>query len=163
MLFRSPNPTVSVIKGTKIQPTSAVWNGAKTDYTRDEFKKLAGSLPSSLNPYIISTKTVLNNNVSYEVSTSEEGKKLYTFTIQLDPIASVINYVKQVKMTSGLSGYPAFDDITITYTIDEDWNLVTTDILEHYVVFYIAKAPCTGTLKTDYKFNIDVKLPEILA
>lgn len=154
--------TVSFIKGNDIQTDNATWNGNKTNYSLADYKDMAGGLPGQLIPYIISSKTILEEEkIEIKEIEGEEGQKLYTFSTKLDPIKSVINYVKQVKMISGLSGYPAFNDITITFTIDEDWNLVKTEILEHYSVFYIVKASCTGTLTTNYVFNKPVTLPEV--
>ncbi len=150
---------VSLIKGTNITATSANWAGKRSDYTKAEYKQLNGVMPYEAGPYIISSQTVLEDNVEYTESVGENGKKLYTFTFMLDPIKSVLNYIYQVKMSSGLNGFPAFDDIQITYTIDEDWNLVQTDILEHYTVVYGIPAPCTATLLTKFTINQPVELP----
>lgn len=143
---------VTAIIGENITNTSASWTGKKTTYKIDDFKDLTGDAPSSLLPYIVSSKTVLNDNAEIKKETLDD-KTVYVYEMNLHKIYSVLKYQKQVKYQSGLSDSPVFDDIKIKIIIDDEWNLVRTEIVEHYTVVYGIPAKCTGTLTTNYNFT----------
>ncbi len=146
--------TVELYRGSNIQPDDAEWSLDETNdiYTAKEYEALAGSTPDAIQPYIISDKTILS---STEVL-FDETTGYYSFTFDLDPITSVLKYVRQVKQTSGLSGYPEFSSVEQTITIDENWNIISIDVKESYsVVAFGIPAKCTGTLTTYYYFNDD--------
>lgn len=137
------------------------WNGKPTTSSKQDFKDLNGNTPDKLNPYIISSKTILaENEVVIETIANENGTTSYKFTMKLDPVSSVLNYIKQVKQTSGLASYPEFSDVTYTVIMDEDWNLQRTEVVENYSIVYGPLKPgCRGTLNTNYEINIPVNLP----
>ncbi len=148
--------SVELYSGSDIEPNDAVW-GEPEIYSSDDYIELAGSTPDAIQPYIISDKTILSQTeVVYDEATG-----YYSFTMELDPVTSVLRYARQVRQTSGLSSYPEFDTVTQTITIDGDWNLVSIDVHETYsVVAFGIPASCTGTLLTYYYFNVDdVVLP----
>ena len=147
--------TVTKISGNNVSAEHADWTGTKTTISTTEFKENNGSLPSDAIAYLISSKTTKSSSAITE--TTIEGKKHYSFELTLDPISSVVNYVKQVKQTSGLSDYPSFDNITLSFTIDEDWNFVKFNIVENYRVPYGGLKPkCKGTLNYTFQFNTAV-------
>ena len=135
--------------GSNIQPDSAEW-GNKQTYTNQDYIALAGSTPDTIQPYIISDKTILSSTeIAYD---NETG--YYSFTLELDPIFSVLRYARQVRQTSGLSSYPEFNSVTQTITIDGDWNLISIDVRETYkVVAFGVPASCTGTLLSVFDFS----------
>lgn len=148
--------SVELYTGSDIEPDDAVW-GEPEIYSSDDYIELAGSTPDAIQPYIISDKTILSQTeVMYDEATG-----YYSFTMELDPVTSVLRYARQIRQTSGLSSYPEFDTVTQTITIDGDWNLVSIDVHETYsVVAFGIPASCTGTLLTYYEFNVDdVVLP----
>lgn len=147
--------SIDVYKGSDITVSGAVWN-FNQNLTLDEYKSSAGTMPNDIQPYIISDKTVSSSSdVVYD-----DSKGLYSFTLHLDPIKSVLLYHKQVRRTGGLEGDPEFEYVTITVTIDEDWNLVSTDIEEKYTAIKFGLPnKCVGTLYSTYKFNDAVTLP----
>ena len=116
---------------------------------------MAGGLPSTVHPYIITSKTILDEqSVVVNQISGENGETLYTFTVNLDPINSVALYVRQMKMVSQLGSYPEFSDVQNTFIIDENWNLVQIDVLEHYTQIAMGvKASCEGTLSTLFEIN----------
>ena len=152
---------ISIYSGTNITSTSATWNLDRTlDLT--SYQEEAGSLPSVIQPYLVSssqdgaTGTVLSESeIIYEEATG-----LYSFTLELDPVLSIINYAKQVRRTGGLSAYPEFQKITQTIVIDENWNLISIDVSERYsAVAFGMKVTCSGRLKTEFTYNCDVTFP----
>lgn len=127
-----------------------------SDISPEEYQSVVGTLPSDIQPYIISSKTVLSSS---EV-TEDEETGFYTFTLVLHNIYSVINYAKQVKKTGGLSAYPEFSSIQQEITIDSNWNLIEINVREEYSAVAMGmKVGIVGTLDTFFKFNIDVTLP----
>lgn len=152
--------TVTKIKGENISSTSASWTGSKSTMTTIECKENNGGTPDKVIPYIISSKTILSGST---ISANEtNGKTYYTYTISLDPVKSVINYVKQVKQTSGLNNFPEFNNISITIVLDENWNLCKFNSKENYrVVYGMLKPSCKGTLNLDFTINDPVTLPKV--
>lgn len=159
----STTNNVVTVKGNDIKATSAVWNGAKTNYTASQFKETTGGLPNTSQNYIICEETITNNNEGQiTVIENEDGSKYYQFEIELDIIYSVLNYIKQIKYTSSLSAYPEFYSIKQTITIDSNWNFVSIDCIENYsIVAFGMKNNCTGTLLNNFYFDRDV-VAEIL-
>ena len=150
--------TVTKISGNNITSDHADWTGTKTTISTAEFKENNGPLPSEVFAYLISSKTTKSSSQITE--TTVDGLKHYSIEITLDPVTSVMNYVKQVKQTSGLADYPSFDNITLSFTIDENWNFVKFNIVENYRVPYGGLKPkCKGTLNYTFEFNTTVDLP----
>ena len=149
--------SVTIAKGTDITQNSATWNGQSSTYTTQQYKDLSGGLPSSCQNYIISNRTVLNDNDEVNIFETEDGQTLYSFTIELDPIYSALNYIEQIKYTSSLSSYPEFTSIQQTITIDSNWNFVSIEVLEKYsIVAYGMRNSCTGTLTSTFDFDGEV-------
>ena len=154
---REPN-VVTTIEGTNIKKDSAVWNGTQKKYTAKGFKDMTGGLPSTLLSYIISSKTILNEDQVEIIKTEYNGQEVYEFTINLHTINAVILYHKQVRYTSGLSSEPTFENIKLKIVIDSDWNFVRTEAEESYAVVYGIKTSCKGSLTVDYTFNQPVEI-----
>lgn len=152
--------TITKIKGENVSSTSASWTGSKSTMTTIECKENNGGTPDKVIPYIISSKTILSGST---ISANEtNGKTYYTYTISLDPVKSVINYVKQVKQTSGLNDFPEFNNISITIVLDENWNLCKFNSEENYSVRYGMFNPkCKGTLNLNFTINDPVTLPKV--
>lgn len=129
--------------------------------TYEDIAEVGGVRADSFIGYIVSSKTVINKNDKPKKITLEDGSAGYQFKLELHPVLSVLNYVKQMKNLSKLSSYPSFKDITLTVVVDEQYRFISIDTLEHYSVNYMGvNAGCTGTLfeKFEYKENA---IPEI--
>ncbi len=157
--------SVTVLKGSDLRLDGetgvyeATWAASGTQYPLKKYVELNGLEPSRLLPYVISSKTILEEASVEIVDGVWEEKPVFEFTVNLDPVTSVLRYYKQVMQTSGLKDAPKFDDVSIKFLIDADWNLVRTEVVEHYTVIYGVPAGCTGTLNTTYVFNEQVTLP----
>lgn len=154
---------VTTIKGSITSNEEAIWNGARNNYLPSEYKTLTGGLPNTSQNFIVSNDTVLNNTTAQiEVIENEDGSKYYQFTMELDNIYSVLNYIRQIKYTSNLSAYPEFTSITQVVTIDENWNFVSISSTEVYsMVAFGMKNYCTGTLENMFYFDKEITV-EIL-
>ncbi|MBE7074299.1 MAG: hypothetical protein E7379_04350 [Clostridiales bacterium] len=147
--------TVTTYQGTDLTDTGATWITPETVST-NEFQETVGVLPNSLSPYIISEKTI---EEASEISYNDETGT-YSFTVSLKTIESVLFYYKQVKRSGGLEASPEFYSIQITFTINADWEFVSTDIVETYkAVKFGLPVTCEGTLLTNYVFDGEVTLP----
>ncbi len=133
----------------------------KIDY--NEYLEINGVPMTSFVAYIVSSKTVLNINDKYEIITLDNGQTGYKFSLQLDPVFSVINYVKQIKNLSQLPNYPAFNDVTLTVVVDEQFRFISIETLEHYTVNYMGvNAKCTGTLVENFEYGLSDVIPETI-
>ena len=149
---------IVVYKSSKTNPAKGDWKQAETQSTQS-YIDTSGGLPSSIQPYIISEKTVISstndkNNIVYN---EEDGT--YSFTMSLDKQTSVINYSKQVKRTGGLGSYPEFEKITFSVVIDSDWNLISFGVKENYSAVKGIRAKCSGTLNYTVTLNGEVDMP----
>ena len=149
--------SVEVYKGANVTVSGADWNYSQT-VSLDNYKAMAGTMPSDIQPYLISDKSVISStDVVFD-----DSKGLYSFTLHIDPVAGVLLYYKQVRRTGGLEGDPEFEYVNLTVTIDEDWNLVSSYIQEKYVAIKFGLPnKCVGTLYSTYKFNDEVTLPTL--
>ena len=149
--------SVQCVQGTNIQTNSAVWNGAKTEYSYVTYKEFNGVAADSFIPYIVSSKTVLPQS-NIQMTDNQDGT--YTGTLKLTIDSSVCLYVKQMKTLSGLSKYPNFKKITITFTVDEQCRFISLVSNESYDTNVGFMVPCEGdlTLTFDYDSAFDEKL-----
>ncbi len=149
--------TISSYKG-KIHEgnRSADWT-YNTSYSSAEHSALNGVKVNDIQPYIIGTQTVVSSS---EITIDENGN--YIFTLELDTIKAVLNYIKQVQRTGGLSTYPEFKSLQTTFTITPDWQLVKMNIVEVYTAVKVGMKPTiTGTLNFDFTINQPVQLPTL--
>ena len=141
----------SSVKQNENGSMSANWQESER-ITSQQYKELTGNYLDTINPYIISEQTILNLD---SVQIVDNGDGTYSFTLELHPIYSVLNYYKQVKRSGALEADPTFTSITQIVTIDQNWNFVSFDTTENYTaVKFSMGAKCTGTLYTELEFNI---------
>lgn len=156
---------VSLHKGKNLVVDSSTgvckadWNADGENLPLKKYVELNGLEPSRLLPYVISDKTIIDEDKIVVSDAVWKDKSVFEFTITLDPVTGVLRYYRQVMQTSGLKDAPTFKDVTIKIMLDADWNFVRTEVTENYTVVYGVPAPCTGTLNTDYVFNQPVTLP----
>ncbi|MBQ8444619.1 MAG: hypothetical protein IJX25_04635 [Clostridia bacterium] len=147
--------SVTIYQGQNPTDSGATWTSPET-ITSDAFSELSGVMPNAVSPYIISEKTIDSASEIVYDSQSE----LYSFTVTLKPVESVLRYYKQVKRSGGLEANPEFYSIQITFNINENWQFVSTEITESYkAVKFGMPVTCDGTLVTNYSFDGEVTLP----
>ena len=128
--------------------------------TYEEYSEINGVPIDSFVAYIVSSKTVLNQNDTAERITLENGQTGYKFTLELHPVFSVLNYVYQMQNLSQLSQLPAFNDVTLTVVVDEEFKFISIETLEHYTVYYGFNVGCTGTLLETFEYGLTDIIPE---
>ncbi|MBO5394540.1 MAG: hypothetical protein J6A28_01375 [Clostridia bacterium] len=149
------NGNVTIYNGKDPHESGATWVDPST-ISSDEFKEFSGVMPNAVSPYIISEKTI---DTATEVVYDSESN-LYSFTVTLKPVESVLLYYKQVRRSGGLEADPEFHSIEIKFNINENWDFVSTEITESYkAVKFGMPVTCDGTLLTTYSFDGEVTLP----
>ena len=147
--------TVDTYAGQNPTATGATWVNAKT-VSVNEFEEMNGVMPDAVFPYIISDKTI---DTASEI-TFDDASGLYSFTVTLKPVESVLLYYKQVQRSGGLEANPEFHSIEITFNINKNWQFVTSEIKESYkAVKFGMPVTCDGTISTTYEFDCEVTLP----
>ena len=108
--------------------------------------------------YIVSSKTVVEASA---VTVNEDGN--YVFTLTLDKVKSVINYVKSMKDTGGLSDYPDFvENPVIELVIDSNYRILKFFSQEVYSAkMGIVTASLSGSLTNTFEYDGDFVIPEL--
>ena len=111
-----------------------------------DFRAEYGVKPESVFAPIVSDKTV--DNAAY-LGKVEGGHK---YQITLNNIYSVINYVQLMIHISGLERPPTFNEITITFVVDNEFRFKEVDFFEKYQIYYLG-LPADCTAQTTYTFS----------
>ena len=131
--------------------------GADAIKTMAQYKEKYNCTMYDYMTYIVSSKTVVSQS---EVEINEDGN--FVFTLTLDKSKSVVNYVKTMKDTGGLSDYPDFtSDPKITLTIDKDYRILKFVSEEAYEANVGISAKSTGTLTNTFRYDEDFVIPEL--
>ncbi|MCD8203917.1 MAG: hypothetical protein LUB56_02200 [Coprobacillus sp.] len=99
-----------------------------TEYDLDSFEEYYGKQFSRASIYIVSSKTVLEQ----EKTTTSDGN--IVVSLDLDPILGVLRYVKQMCVNGNLDNEPVFEDTNVSFTFDSSMELISLDVYEHYSV-----------------------------
>lgn len=150
--------TVSTYESSNTNPSSSDWRFSK-DSSAENYLLESGNLPSVVQPYIISEKTVLEPTNEKSCVIYNEEEQTYSFTMKLDTTTSVLNYARQVKRTGGLGSYPEFTNIEFSVVMDSDWNLISFSIKENYSAVKGIRARCSGVLNYTVTLNSQVEMP----
>ena len=154
--FYLENSSIKWVKGN-VSGSTVTWNGSTSTLTPEEYEGLMGGNLNEYTKLIVSSKTTVG---STEI-TEENG--YYTFTLTLDKVKSVINYVKSMKETGGLSGYPVFNtNIELQLTIDSNYRLIKMVSKENYTAkMGPINAKSSGTLTNTFTYDGDFTIPAI--
>ncbi len=118
--------------------------GTEETLTSQEYKDTWGKNMHSPVIYVISEKTTLDTS---KVEKTDSG---YLISLDLDPVYSVVNYVKQMVKMSNLSRSPEFENVHLEFTVDNELNLQEMNVTENYKVWYIIEAATSATLTETY-------------
>ena len=128
----------------------------KVVYTLENYEKDWGKNLTKPVIYIISSKTAL------ETSTISKTDSGYTISLDLDPISSVINYVKQMVQMSNLNETPRFEQVHVQFDIDNELNLLEMNVSEKYKATMGFTADTTATLIEKYTIlDSPMEIPSI--
>lgn len=137
--------------GNIIEGKKATWNeeNKSVDNLKD-YEEVWGKTLSRSSIYIVSSKTVLN-------STIEEVDDGYLVSIDLDPVTSVLRYVKQMAKMSNLSRKPQFDKVHMEIKLNDNMQLIERVVNESYTVYMMGAHQSNATIIDKYYQNqIDI-------
>ncbi len=137
----------------------AAYNGIDTQWQTsapfgnmpiEDYKETRGLPGTSFSVYVINEETLLDAS---EVTVNGDGT--YTQTYYLDPAIdkAPAYYVNQMMMKGGLSKLPAFEYITVTYTFDATWQVLSSHVDEAYTATKGLDARCTSEYDTYYEYD----------
>ncbi len=147
-------------KGTPSDLSSAdfgiTWSQENTQALSD-YHELWGVTPSWFMPYVICNSTVA------KATAFEKNGSAYTATLTLktrtnsdagdtNNLLAYTYYVKQIAQMSGVT-VTDFNFCTITFSIDENYRLISISVEEEYSVIYgIIPVVCSGTLNQTFTY-----------
>lgn len=136
-----------------------------TPYSLPDYRKAMGRLLSDPCIYLISSKTTyLDETATSGAKTSfSETNGGYALELELDPVHSVINYVRQMQTISSLVSPPAFTYVHLSLSLDKDLNLLSMETHEYYyaAVSTAAGSYVEGRLRTVYQSGGNYTIPEL--
>lgn len=156
MCYFYKNDKITSFKGVPVRNGNTNWK-TKQEYTYEEFKTVKGSGPEYFFYYLVSYQTVK----SFKTLSNINGK--YTYYLELNLDSSLINYVKQMYFISGISS-PVFNDVHFQFTIDSNFNFISGEFHEIYVISYGILVTCesSSTVTIDYDTPPILKnMPEV--
>lgn len=134
------------------------WDGINTEWSDDEpvavydekqYEQAYGLWASEFSDYVLNEGTVLDVS---ELNVLGDG--LYSQTFTLDPAGATYYYKHQMMTMGGLSDYPLFSSVSITFTFDDTWAVQRADIVEEYEVYaFFMTVACKATSSIVYSYD----------
>ena len=157
--YQTKENEIKVYKSSGLKDSeSAQWpNTPKDVFTTSTFKETWGK--SMTMPFIY---TLNHLTVDKENETSKIDGDNIIVDLTLEPQLSTINYGKQMKETSGLSGVPNFSSVTLQLTLTHDLMIIRNDISEKYNTPYHGLPVSTkGTITENYTYLENISIPSL--
>ncbi len=148
-------------KDVLVQNTEGATVGDMKISGADGFKETNGLPAYELSVYVFREETVTSAD---EVVANGDGT--FKITYHLDPTVTTADdgsvtgaaayYIKQMAFTSGgMSAGAVFSEITVSFTFNEKWETLKTEISEAYstATGIAGDQPCTATSTSDYFYK----------
>ena len=102
--------------------------------------------------YIINEETLLSAD---EVVKNQDGT--YSQTYYLDPAGdkAPAHYANQMVFSGGLTALPEFTSIRITYTFDDEWQVLESVVEESYKATMGISVSCSSAFTTQYEYGTE--------
>ena len=116
----------------------------------DDFVKKNGLPATEFSVYVINEETLLSAD---EVVKNDDGS--YSQTYYLDPATdkAPAHYANQMVFSGGLSALPEFTSIKVTYTFDENWQVLSSTVEESYKATMGISVNCSSVFTTVYEYG----------
>lgn len=147
--YQDSDESVKWYKGDYVNITTGKYSEKSIkNYTLDEYENAWGR---TLNDPCIYN---VNNQCYLDGTKTKNDDGTYTIVLNLEPILSVIRYVKQMQLTGGLSTPPIFHEVKLTFVLDENVNIVSFTTYEVYDVHKVIDAKNSkGTLTQTFYYS----------
>ncbi len=153
--FYQDTTGVDIYNGSDVSATGCTWSESnKSNLSISEYDEIWGKDLSRRTIYIISSKTTL------DTSTAEKTADGYKVSLDLNPVLGAARYVKQMVMTSGLDREPIFSKINLTYTLDNELNILNVDMNSEYQVYTFTWVNSYEHLVEKYYYG-DYEIPSL--
>lgn len=137
------------------------WDGVNTEWKTDEptkvsvedFKVNYGLPGTEFSVYILNEDTVTSWG---EVIDNGDGTYSQSFVLNHETDKAPFYYRQQMLKTGGLSAWPEFSEINVTYTFDSSWQILKSEIFEAYgVTMGPINTTCTAAYTTVYEYGTE--------
>ena len=153
--FYQRGETISTFNGEKVESEKAVWSTTpQSELPLTEHEAKWGKQLSRPLIYIISSKT------SYETSTATKTSDGYKVILDLHPKYAVLRYVRQMVEISPIKD-PIFHSIQLTFNLDNDLNILSSEVNESYSVVMVVTAESVANIKDVYTYDQATPLPSL--
>ncbi len=136
------------------------WDGMNTSWSTEEPTHITSSdfianygLPATeFSVYVLNEETVLRAD-----EVVDNGDGTYTQTYYLNPEGDKAPYYyrQQMLKTGGLDEWPSYNSITVSYTFDSTWQVLSSTIEEDYRAKMVVSVGCSTSYTTTYEYNTD--------
>lgn len=128
-------------------------------YSYESYSERMGRLISDRSIYLVSSYTVIDG----EGSSLKKTDGGYSLDISLDPVLSVVNYVKQMKTVSDLPEYPSFYSLSIHMELDADLLPISLTTNESYYATTSMGVGSTvnGSMTTYFDLDGEFQIPSL--
>ena len=151
--FFQKDGVVKTYEGNSVKTESAEWEDNPTsELSLAEHEDKWGKDLSRSIIYIISSKTC------FDTSTAEKTDKGYTLRLDLSPKYAVLRYVRQMVSISPIKD-PIFHSVQFNLYLDQNLNLLSTEVNESYSVVMVVTAESVARLKEYYTYDVQTKIP----
>lgn len=154
--FYATNDDIEHYEGS-LSGSTVSWNQSPVNdiKTMDEYQAKFSCTLTDYMTYIVSSKTVVSESA---VTIDEDGN--YVFELELDKSKAVVNYVKNMKVTGGLSEYPDFtSNPKIKITMDANYRILVFTSKETYNAKMGITASSVATLTNTFSYDEDFAIP----
>ncbi len=133
-----------------------VWaDGQPEGATYEDYRKTRGNIQSEFSVYVINHDTLLGWS---EIRENGDGTYSQDFVLnyEAEPAdeSAIYYYQLQMKASGGLPSFPVFNSVNVTYTFDENWQILRSDISESYIASYGGfNADGNSTSVTEYTYS----------
>ena len=155
-----------VTSGPESKDLAATFNGSGESWTKDQYvSKFKGTTDQTLVPYIISSKTCLDDNVS-QVSNNGDGTYSFTITLSGHEVLrdAALCYTEEIIFTCGYeSPSLQWDKVEIKVVVDSNFMFKTIDYYESYTLYsssipVLKKAGVVDDFSSVYYYSEDAVL-----
>ena len=153
--FYQRGETITTYNGENVESERANWNSTpQSELSLNEHEAKWGKQLSRPLIYIISSKT------SYDTSTATKTSDGYRVILDLNPKYAVLRYVRQMVEISPVKD-PLFHSIQLTLNLDNDLNLLSSEVNESYSVVMVVTAESVANIKDVYTYDQATPLPSL--
>lgn len=145
------------LDGSATSSNTASWPDEHYNFTTEEYADAFGKTPSTPLIYIVGKKTIISSGCS--ATKTDNG---YRVELTLNPVNSVVNYVKQMKSLSKLADYPSFESVHTVFYLNNDLLVNKLEVEEkYYAKTGGVGADITANLTIYYEVDEGITVPSL--